>query len=971
MRRYLPRLVLTGALLSPVTLYALGLGEIRLNSALNQPFDADIELISPTAEELATLKVGLASMDLFSRYGLDRPAFLSDFEFSVTRGRDGRASIKVTSRRSVTEPFVTLLVEANYGRGRLLREYTVLLDPPVFMPTQPETQTPVAAPTSGAQTEGRIERAPEPARPTSVPAPEPATSAPSAEPVVRETPAPASIALGGTYNVARNDTLWRIASRMQPGASPRVINQTMIAIFRANPEAFDGNINRLRAGSILRLPDQTEIDAISSTEAAAEVSRQQEEWSGAVRTAASEETGRLMLVPPEETPTAPAPTTTTETETAAGSGGVSGTTSSSPAVEDRRLEVTSPELAAAQQQVSDAPVEAEPVAEAPVEPGDEISAEIEAEPTEAETPPAAARPQRRQTRPPVVQTEPESPSLVDRLVAFWWIPVVLGLLVIGALAVLKRRRSQTTDLDDFGASDTADFEPTALRTRTREPVAALDELEEEPEEADAPITMRREEAPQTRPIEPIEEPAPAAKSIDDTLSSETAVRFDQQDALAEADFHMAYGLYDQAADLVKIAIDREPQRRDLKLKLLEIYFVWGNKESFLETARELHATRDQAPAGEWDKILIMGKQIAPDDPIFKGEGGPVDLVDVNLEGGENRVDVDLFAEPESLSGKSGLDLQFASGEHPAPAADGGSSDLDFLLDDDKLTREEEPTREMLDPLARTQETPTIESPALDTGSVRETLDAELFAKNGTDQTAELSLDDLGLDADSLEATGSLEDTAALQRDETGETIERPLRDDEMTQLAPSLGPLDRTMQAPRAETFDIDSTGTIYIDQVDLSPGDTVEQPRPDVDSTAALKRPSHLDLDLDQLGGSDAQGSETLRQPASGDAEDARFSDDVFGTGATAAFPKVDLDVGEPLPGDDREPTNKVITTEMELSELEPVTMSEVGTKLDLARAYMDMGDPDGARSILEEVVQEGNSAQKQEALRLLDSIR
>jgi pilus assembly protein FimV len=398
MRRYLPRLVLTGALLSPVTLYALGLGEIRLNSALNQPFDADIELISPTAEELATLKVGLASMDLFSRYGLDRPAFLSDFEFSVTRGRDGRASIKVTSRRSVTEPFVTLLVEANYGRGRLLREYTVLLDPPVFMPTQPETQTPVAAPTSGAQTEGRIERAPEPARPTSVPAPEPATSAPSAEPVVRETPAPASIALGGTYNVARNDTLWRIASRMQPGASPRVINQTMIAIFRANPEAFDGNINRLRAGSILRLPDQTEIDAISSTEAAAEVSRQQEEWSGAVRTAASEETGRLMLVPPEETPTAPAPTTTTETETAAGSGGVSGTTSSSPAVEDRRLEVTSPELAAAQQQVSDAPVEAEPVAEAPVEPGDEISAEIEAEPTEAETPPAAARPQRRQTR---------------------------------------------------------------------------------------------------------------------------------------------------------------------------------------------------------------------------------------------------------------------------------------------------------------------------------------------------------------------------------------------------------------------------------------------------------------------------------------------------------------------------------------------------------------------------------------------
>src|SRR5690606_6615530 len=117
-------------------------------------------------------------------------------------------------------------------------------------------------------------------------------------------------------------------------------------------------------------------------------------------------------------------------------------------------------------------------------------------------------------------------------------------------------------------------------------------------------------------------PAPvAARAADDTLSSESAVRFDQQDALAEADFHMAYGLYDQAADLVKIAIDREPGRRDLKLKLLEIYFVWGNKDLFLDTARDLYETRDDAPQGEWDKVLIMGKQLAPENDMFKGEGG--------------------------------------------------------------------------------------------------------------------------------------------------------------------------------------------------------------------------------------------------------------------------------------------------------------------------------------------------------------
>src|SRR6185295_19976636 len=108
---------------------------------------------------------------------------------------------------------------------------------------------------------------------------------------------------------------------------------------------------------------------------------------------------------------------------------------------------------------------------------------------------------------------------------------------------------------------------------------------------------------------------------EDTLSSESAVRFDQQDALAEADFHMAYGLYDQAADLVKIAIEREPQRRDLKLKLLEVFFVWGNKEQFLTMARELFESRGSAEAGEWEKIVIMGKQIAPEDPLFADSGG--------------------------------------------------------------------------------------------------------------------------------------------------------------------------------------------------------------------------------------------------------------------------------------------------------------------------------------------------------------
>ena len=178
-----------------MTLYALGLGEIRLHSALNQPFDAEIELISPTADELAALKVGLASPDLYQRYGIDRPQYLSNFTFSVRRSGDGRASIKVSSSRSVTEPFVTILVEASWARGRLLREYTVLLDPPVFMPSQPEAPAPVTTPQAGTQ-QGRIERPvaqqpkpePQPSQATPLPTPserthEPVTSASAGTPI--------------------------------------------------------------------------------------------------------------------------------------------------------------------------------------------------------------------------------------------------------------------------------------------------------------------------------------------------------------------------------------------------------------------------------------------------------------------------------------------------------------------------------------------------------------------------------------------------------------------------------------------------------------------------------------------------------------------------------------------------------------------------------------------------------------------
>ncbi len=393
MRRYLPRLLLTGALLSPMSVWALGLGEIRLNSSLNQPFDAEIELISPTPEELASLKVGLADNDVFSRYGIDRPAYLSNFDFSLSRGRDGRATIRVRSNRSVTEPFVTLLVEASWARGRLVREYTVLLDPPVFMPSQSTAPAPVTTPQAGAQTEGRIERAvPQPEPET--PAPAPARTAPPTpsqapaqanEPVDESVAATPSGALGGEYAVQRNDTLWRIASNANPG-SPSVVNQTMIALYRANPEAFDGNINRLRAGAVLRIPELAEIEAISTSVAAAEVARQTSEWSAALPSESAEEVSRLRLVTPEEAPTPPTAAPTPAPEQQAAQQTPAAPTSGAATEQDRRLQVDSPDLSGVQQRVDDTPV-----AEAPVDPEQPV-AEAPEPTAEATEEPAAEQP---------------------------------------------------------------------------------------------------------------------------------------------------------------------------------------------------------------------------------------------------------------------------------------------------------------------------------------------------------------------------------------------------------------------------------------------------------------------------------------------------------------------------------------------------------------------------------------------------
>ncbi|HUY84869.1 MAG TPA: FimV/HubP family polar landmark protein, partial [Steroidobacteraceae bacterium] len=391
------------------------------------------------------------------------------------------------------------------------------------------------------------------------------------------------------------------------------------------------------------------------------------------------------------------------------------------------------------------------------------------------------------------------------------------------------------------------------------------------------------------------------------------------------------------------------------------------------------------------------------------------------------VDVDLFGEPagersphEPAAAKD-ADETAVTSESPRLHGDTG---LDFVLDSPERGADETPTREMPqhdEPTVESDMLPfaeqgqsatdsaTTESPAL-ADSVAQRLAATLPATNA-DQTAEVSIDDLGLDLDALERTGNpaaseshLEQTdhpsdAPTMIAGLDERSQRTLADAENRTQDHDLTELERELEASFIADLDTDHAGvrTAVIPTDAAATEQMSREPRAFDDTSATSRVPSlqehadadsahidpdstsklrsidgeGLDLDLDRLAG--ALGGDTVEQPR---AVEDLFSSQVFDDRAHDR--SVDLDVGEPLAAGEGADTKTLAPDEATMppmdgdasTEFEPVTMSEVGTKLDLARAYMDMGDPEGARSILDEVVQEGSASQKQEAQRLLQTL-
>jgi pilus assembly protein FimV len=1006
--------VLTLLMALPSASFALGLGDIRLLSPLNAPLDAEIELVDVTPEEMQTLKAQIASRDTFTRYGLEWPVFLSSIQVHTNRTADGREIIKLKSTDTITEPFITLLVEVNWARGRLVREYTMLLDPPVFTPGQSAAaNAPVATPSAGAGShEGSIARATEtPAAsdtssisPTS-PGQAGAGSTPRAQ--ASDSASSPTVAGGTSHTVKRGETLSSIAAGTSGGSANSAQTRSwMLAIYQANPGAFDKNMNVLRSGAVLRIPESSDASAISPSEANGEIRRQYAAWRSstpAAGTSPANEPGHLRLVTPTESGSAGTGGSNPETKALQGrvkelEGQLNDT--------KRLLEMRNAELAQLQARLEGAnkaappapaptpappaaaktPAAAPPPVAPPASTEPPATARNEtASPSPAEQPAPAAEPT---PVPPAADNKPirrphpvpttvssEGGGILDTLKDFWWAIALVVVAVLGYFGLRAWRSRRQSEFDDslgrlavagansidrgFAAGDTTPVRPLS---------AATDDGAFLVEESG---THERSRFPGGAA------PAAAAArhvSTDETISSETAINLDQGDPLAEADFHMAYGLYDQAADLIRIAISREPNRRDLKLKLLEVFFVWGNKEQFLQSARELADTRAQAAPGEWEKIVIMGKQLAPDDPLFSGggavSGATAGGVDLDLEGGESRVDFDLLGDPVPGHGDTGVDLDIGSalGDEESTTDVTGATDRSFALEGNatgttrqmtqKMSRDSEP---VMPEFGSESEGPTVEQPALNSGdnpTIRQKVAMALKQGHSAEQTAELAIDDLGLDLGALDTVdqpglGASPDTPTLVAgmDERSRKV------------------MEEAQRRAQSEDRDPSATAAWRMDDSDLhavlgngaANGHAAEGEEPafDPSSTARLAALSDRDVDFD-LGDVDANGV--------GDADSGGMHQHHAHGGNGAGL---DLDVGTAtVPDAAFTATQKLASDDLALPDLEPVTMSEVGTKLDLARAYMDMGDPEGARNILEEVMHEGSVAQKQEAQRLMESL-
>ncbi|MBT2989973.1 MAG: hypothetical protein KME65_13550 [Candidatus Thiodiazotropha sp. (ex Ctena orbiculata)] len=899
MIRKLSLAVAVATALSPVGVLALGLGEIHPQSALNQAFKADIDLLSVSQEELQDVRVALASREAFEKAGMERPYLLTGLTFTPMLTPAGKPVITISSKDAIREPFLNFLIEVNWPKGRLVREYTVLLDPPVTLKRAPQPVTAPATTITPSTTQvGR-------SRPVAV------TSSVSSEPGTRE------------YGpVQPNDNLWTIAKGMQ--RADESVEQVMMALQRHNPSAFiNNNVNNLKVGKILRLPEDAGVTSLTKQEAREEFLAQTRSWKAdrgvpaaptttktQERVEAKEE-DRLRLISAK-----PGEGEAAEREGMAESdsevrrlqeeimlvresneGALQENEALRNRVQDlekqiqdiqRLLTLKSDELAEIQtaqeiaaekmeemEAVEPAPAPVEPEAEAepemappeveaappavaeepvvPVPPGTvieevDIEAKIEAaqqaepavteappvvEPPAVETAPKIAKVEPTPARPPVAPIPPKKVSYFDGVKENSTLLSIVGgvaVLLIGLLWMIMRRRKEAE----------AEFAESILVSP----------------DSGVVTTSKDDSSSLTAPTDETSFMSDFSPSDIDALQDETG----EVDPLSEADVYIAYGRYQQAEELIKQAMEKNPEREELKHKLAEIYFSAKKSQEFNALAQELHdgGLEDREP-DTWTKIAAMGKELDPSLALFAGAAG---VATGGVVSGDDTL------------GDLGLDIA------SEPVVD----------------HQEEAQAQTQEPQASSD----VEIDSMDLSGLE-------------------SIDEM--DSESLEANLSM-DSEFLNKMESGETT-------------------------PPQEEDALD------IDLSDLDMDSNVEEAQQPFD-LADIEQDSDVSADVTAAGTSDAielEDSETLDNL---DLES--IERELEGLSS-------DLDSEEPE-------ADELSLLQSHSENLDLDSTDEITTKLDLARAYIDMGDIEGAKSILEEVSSEGSDTQQKEAQELLNSL-
>ncbi|MBV7552111.1 peptidoglycan-binding protein [Pseudomonas sp. PDM28] len=850
--------------------HALGLGELTLKSTLNQPLVAEIELLDVKDLTAAELVPSLASPEDFAKAGVDRQAFLNDLTFTPVLNANGKSILRVTSSKPLSEPMVKFLVQVMWPNGRLLRDYSVLLDPSKF-----SSQT--------------AEAAAQPAPTSTVAAPVTGATKPS------------------QYTTTPRDTLWEIAAKARNGGS---IQQTMLAIQALNPDAFiDGNINRLKTGQVLRMPDQAQSTNLPQPKAIAEVAAQNKAWRQGRRYVAKPGAGQQQLdatnrarsdVAPAQAAGDKLSLVSAESGKNRGKGpaGDAVALSNKLAVTQESLDSSRRDNAELKSRMADlqsqvdklqrlielknnqlAKLQAEGATGAPgTATAPAMSAELApnpAAPAPADSAPVAAAPEAAPT--PVGQPVEATPAASDdqKFNELLSNPVLLGLVGGGAVVLLllllllarRRKAQQAAEKHQRMARALAEEQPFSADLDL--PESSFEGLEV------PPPSVKLATAPTPAPAPaPVIAPVVMTTPIAAPLVSPAAERSD--DVLGQAQSHIDAGRLNQAAALLEDGVKREPQRSDLRLKLMEVYGQQGDRDAFVGQERKLVANGDNFAQVEKLKSRFPAMALVA--------AGGIAAAAVAAELDAQYVKDLLLDEPQ------------APAAEPAPFEDDLDSAFDLSLDDLDTIQPVAPA-----PAPALAPEPEVEALAdLDEFPLDDDLSFESALQQQTEIKENLDdLSDFDLDLD----LGAQPSPAMLAEDDFLLDLDEGVKD----------FPVAETPAVPDVALDDLDLPADF-----DLSLADEMSTP----DTFAA---------ELDDVNAELESLSHSIGEPTFTEADAALDGDDEF----------------DFLSGTD-----------------------EAATKLDLAQAYIDMGDSDGARDILNEVVSEGSDEQKSEAREMLSRL-